>query len=230
MSIDFDAVSSTTGTVSSTITWAHVVGNGYNRGLIVGVAAQDVTVNTDFVVTGIKYNNVAMTYAIAINSTTSPYVRCELWYIMEPNIPISGSYNIVVTFNGTVDSFVAGGISVFGIKNAAPTSTNTQSISNAQVNTTITPVTLEAWVFDVISLRYVAGQTEPILSDAAIGQRIRWSLGSGGAGVLGGMSTKSTSIINTATSLGWGSNKTSRKIHSLAVFSPAVPVQSIFDC
>lgn len=124
MAIAFDAATSFNGGASqvSSVTFAHTVGSGANRILVVGVALRNGTGQS---VTGVTYNGVAMTSAgVAINGTT---VRTSLWTLVNP---ASGTHDVVVSMSAA--AVVAGGAhSYTGVDQTTPIGTAATATGNS---------------------------------------------------------------------------------------------------
>ena len=161
----FDAVSNGTST-SGDNTWSHTIGSGSNRILLVCVNTFDGF--GDGAVNGVTYNGAPMTKAVGALITVSANLRAEVWYLLEANLPSTGSYNIVVDCNGANSVTSCGGISYSNAEQAAPEATNTAT-SNASTSTytgSITTVTNDAVIVDSVcagtgnSASPTASQTE----------------------------------------------------------------------
>jgi hypothetical protein len=206
--ISFDAVSSAT-SGSSPLSWAHTVGSGTNRLLVVPIGVEEDSANGD--VTSVTYNSVALTKAV--ENFVENFQNTEIWYLLNPP---EGSANVEVTTNGTPGDINAGAISVFGAAQSAPEATASQDDAGADwttIQTNITTLTDGAWVFDVVG----SGQPRTFTADA--GQTERFDETGGSDGAAG--STEEVPTAGAAT-LGWTVDGTSNRLsHVLAAFAPA---------
>src|SRR5882672_9251335 len=99
--ITFDSASNAFGNAVSSLTWAHTVGAGNDRILVVGVS-----IRGNATVTGITYAGQALTSAGAVaNGGTN---SAEIWTLVAPP---TGTANIVVSLSAAKD--VVGGASSF---------------------------------------------------------------------------------------------------------------------
>ncbi len=141
--ITFDAVASIGGS-GATLTWAHTIGAGNNRLLVVGFSQE-----TASDVTGVTFNGVALTKAKDIK-TGDGFLNVELWYLLNPPV---GTYNVVVSCSGdTMGSSAGGSMSFFGVKQQAPeaTASNSQN-SGTSISQNITTLTNNAILVDVMA-------------------------------------------------------------------------------
>ncbi len=120
MAIAFDAASGLS-FGAGTRTFAHTVGSGANRILIVGA-----NVNSNTITLSATYNGVAMT-EIA-NKLNSFNHRSYLWYLVAPN---TGSNNIVVTPSSGTPDIGAAGVSYTGAKQTGVPDANGTAEDNA---------------------------------------------------------------------------------------------------
>ena len=94
---------------TTSLTFTHTTG-GTNRLLVVGVSL-NVVQNPTTIVTGVTYNGVALTQAVAHNDA-GPTRRAEIWYLVSP--PVGTNLNVVVTVSaptgGNQVGVVAGAI------------------------------------------------------------------------------------------------------------------------
>jgi len=117
MAIAVDATSSGQITSANTTTTVAHTCSGSNRVLVVATAYVDASI-----VSGVKYNNVAMTKAVERND--GDYLNCQLWYLVNPS---TGANDIVATHT------VTGTMKVFGV---SFTGANTSSVVDVTGNET----------------------------------------------------------------------------------------------
>ena len=115
MAISFDnkAVSPETTSVSS-ITLSLTIGSISNGGLFVTSGIRNSTGAAFVTITGITWNGTEnLTLAKRQDGpAASRFLTSEIWYLKNPT---SGTHNIVVTYSGTIDRGVVGGISLAGV-------------------------------------------------------------------------------------------------------------------
>lgn len=143
--ITLDAVSGTTTFANSAATKSVslVLGSGSNRMVVGFVPIVTATPST------IQFNGVNMTLAKSKSNTAASPKRGYIYYILEANLPVAGTYN----FSVTPSAACRGGIyclSLFGVAQSAPEATGEGS-SDAGVASwlnNITTLTDGAWIFD----------------------------------------------------------------------------------
>jgi len=149
--IVFDAVSSAASTAGGqTLTWSHTIGSRSNRILTVGTQCED-TVAGNMVVQSVTYNGMGMTRAGSkiTPGTSGNRLNVELWYLLEANLPAGGTYNVVVTYTGSVSDRIAGAISIAGAAQASPEDVNTAATTSSPIAMTVT-ASKDAWVIDAV--------------------------------------------------------------------------------
>jgi len=214
--IVFDANSSNSTNSSWTLNWSHTIGGGENRILVVGLAGEDDSDN-NLVVGSIRYNNVNMRSVIGSSITEGEPIgykmKTELYYLLESDLPPSGSYTIAVVYSGEVTRICGGGISLVKVTQEPAEAVDTNSITSGRnISTDITTQTDGAWVVDVVGSSNV-GVFTATGTDMAEQFNIS-SLSSAGAG-----STRSVPSAGTVT-MSWYHPSISRMTHSVAAFSP----------
>lgn len=115
MAVTIDATSSSTGAAGTTLTYAHTVGSGSNRELIVFIGLDDAGAAFP---SGVTFDGVAMTNLGGAGGVNNPLVA-DAWYLLAPNV---GAHNIVITKASGIP-IASSGISLFGA--ATPTNSNT---------------------------------------------------------------------------------------------------------
>src|SRR5688572_17932092 len=117
--ITFDSASNAVGNAVSSLTWAHTVGAGNNRILVVGVS-----IRSNASVTGITYAGQALTLAgsVANGGTNS----AEIWALVAPP---TGTANIVVSLSAAKD-IVVGASSFSNVDPTTPYGAFTSTTGN----------------------------------------------------------------------------------------------------
>ncbi|NTW31295.1 MAG: fibronectin type III domain-containing protein [Bacteroidetes bacterium] len=133
--IAFDAVSGPSQTNGGSHTFSHTIGNGTNRILFVSV-----TVATSRTVSSVKYNNVDM-HLIRSESAADGTYSIHLYYLLNSELPVGGTYNAVLTYSGSGWT-VGAAVSYTGVKQSgtfdALTSQNTASTTSLTTSLTST--------------------------------------------------------------------------------------------
>jgi len=212
--IVFDANSSNSTNSSWTLNWTHTIGGGENRILIVGLGAEDDR-DTDLVVWSIKYNNVNMNPLLgsSITEGTDFKMKTEIYYLLESDLPPSGSYTIAVMYSGEITRICGGGISLANVAQEPAEAVDTNSTTwGNNVSTDITTQTDGAWVVDI------AGSGDPgTFTPTGIDMVEQFDVASSGSSAAG-----STRLVSSAgqVTMSWYNNSLSRMTHSVAAFSP----------
>ena len=140
MDITYDNTS--TGSIQATdeLTFSHTISGDSNRVLVVSVGAEG-----GGIATGITYNGVAMT---KIGSIVDGSITSELWYMLEAELPSTGSYDVVATFTGS-GGLNGSAISLYNIAQQAPeafenTNTHTPTVITDSI-TTLTNGAMVIW-------------------------------------------------------------------------------------
>ncbi|MHA2169396.1 MAG: hypothetical protein ACXAB7_05830, partial [Candidatus Kariarchaeaceae archaeon] len=105
-----------TSTSSNTLTglsWSHTLVAGSSRAVIVMVAWENGNINT--AVSGITYGGNSLTAASsqASGNTGSGFENaCQIWYILEVDLPANGPQTVAVTMTGTASSLENNAIAI----------------------------------------------------------------------------------------------------------------------
>lgn len=121
MAITYDA--SSKGVSSTTpLQFNHTIGSGLNRTLVVGIGFEDNDGADPVIVTSVTYNSVEMLPIDQSQSEPSGYyVGASLWYLLEADLPSTGSYEIYITGNSSPNrAFFGFAESFSGAKQSAP--------------------------------------------------------------------------------------------------------------
>ena len=103
--INFDVCSSNTATLSP-LAFSHTIGGEDDRLLVVGIGIEG-TSSPD--VTAVTYNGVALTKAIDVQVGSTTITLSELWYMLETDLPSTGSYMVSISASGSITDIDAGG-------------------------------------------------------------------------------------------------------------------------
>ncbi len=191
--IVFDAASSAASTAGGqTLTWSHTIGSGSNRILSVGTQCED-TVAANMVVQSVTYNGVGMTRAGNKITGTSTRLSVELWYLLDANLPASGTYNVVVTYTGSVSDRIAGAISIARAKQAAPEDVNSSTAASNPISITVNS-SAGAWVIDSVGCGNPGTNFTPLASGMVERYDVS-ATSSNGAGCTKPVSTAGSTII-----------------------------------
>lgn len=206
MAIALDATASgNVGTQASpgTVTVSHVLGGGANRAVVVCFCA---TYTTDSTVTyGVKYNGVAMTQAVLVETTTTHRIASGIFYILDASLPATGTYNAVVTATTTGNNVIGLFAEVYSFtgfaQSAQPDATNSyqDATGGSSISKSVTTVADNSWIVDSLALApsTITGATAAGSQANAIFQRIA-AVRSTCSSTLGPVTPAG------ATSTGWG--------------------------
>jgi hypothetical protein len=193
--IEFDSASDANAQDSNILSWSHTIGSGNNRILVVGAAGKDAN-SADLEISSVRYNNVSMNLVegSARTAGSDPHIKTELYYLLEESLPETpDSYNVVVTYDGSVNEACAGAVSLKNVEQGPPeaVATNAQSGSNS-ISTDIATLTNCAYVVDV-----VGSDTSGTLSTATENMIQRWHQAATGSSAA--MSTRAVDTAGTVT-------------------------------
>lgn len=140
------------GDAVSVFSFAHVIGGGSDRILVVGASAEGIGLAFDTVVTGVTYNGVAMTAVNSAVADNGPGLLATLHFLLESQLPAAGSNLVEVTYSTGPISLSVAAISLRGFVQQAP---EAMAFSAAPDNTgtttaNITTVTDGAWLINLI--------------------------------------------------------------------------------
>lgn len=156
-----DAYSHGSGGGASTLTFNHTIGNLGRNGLIIVAALgreSEGQTNPEEI-TGITYNGVAMTLVSNANGGESGYTMYELH---GTNVPVAGTYSVVVTYSGTGTPNQAYGIcaSFRNVKNQTWEDKDFSVQTSGTISTTVTTLTKNALVVGMWGERTAASYTK----------------------------------------------------------------------
>ncbi len=215
--ISYDNVSfAFSDTDDTTLSFSHGIGGGENRILVVGIGAEDDSV-ADLEISSVTYDGVAMDLVAgsAAIAGTGWRMKTELYYLLESDLPASGTYTVVVTYTGNVPYKSCGAVSLAGVAQYAREAVQTNSnTSFNSISTNITTLTDGAWLVDVVGCGNPGSFTT-----TEVGMVERWDIASGSSSAAA--ATKPVEFASTAT-MGWEhSSSVNRLAHSVAAFAAA---------
>ena len=168
-SIGYDSTGSgNNGDGTSSITWSHVVGSGFNRFMVIGVSIRTVTVSVLSVTIG------ARSATWLRNDTRSTGVRGEVWYLANPD---SGLQTVTVTLSD-ISKASGGSVIYAGVDQISPIDNHSANVSYAGFNPSIslTTTTANNWIFSNLAI----SGTDSVVTHG-VGQTHRYyEIGTGG--------------------------------------------------
>ena len=219
MAIAFDAASNTNaidGTSVQTLTWQHVVGAGANRILIVCITGEDST-SSDVNVASVTWNGTALSQAVEKFQTAQ---MSTIYYLIAPE---SGTFDIVVTFDGVGTSVAANATSWTGAKQSAQPdaiASTGNGVAGASIALDIVTVADDCIIID--SLNSSSGGSTLTVQDAGQTQRANILIPDPTPNYRHGSSSEVATTAGTY-NLGWTfSPNSTTKAYCIASFSPFV--------
>ncbi|MHC4216881.1 MAG: hypothetical protein ACYSU7_00340 [Planctomycetota bacterium] len=214
--ITYDNASSDMSSGVTTLTFNHTIGSGCNRLLVVCIATEEDSPDADAVT--VTYNGVAMTPAVEHTPAGGTQMQTEIWYMLETDLPVSGTYPVFIecpAMSGS-SNINGGAISVSGAKQQGPEATAVNddgSAGDSTISTNITTLTDGAWIFECIgSGDSISGFT------ADSGQTERFDQLGGSSRCAGSTQQKAIAGLETQD---WSADSSSNRLsHVLAAFAP----------
>jgi lysophospholipase L1-like esterase len=213
--IEFDSGSSAGTQNNNTLSWTHTVGSGNNRLMVVGVFGKDSNSN-NLEINSVKYNDIAMKLVDGSGKSagSGSLIKTELYYLLDANLPPSGSHNVVVTYTGSVAEISAGAISFRNVQQQArlAAAANSQTSAN-YISTNITALTNGAWVVDIVGC-----DNTGTFSPAEANMTGRWYQTA--AGTSAAAATRPVQQAGPV-AMSWSNTSTANQlVHSAAAFTP----------
>lgn len=144
---------------------------GSNRIFMCAIAAEDAT---NYNISGVTFNAVAMTPAVQAESPTDNNIT-ELWYMLDASLPAPGTYSVSVDFTESVIEFGMTCWSVSGAAQTTPKDTDLfESDSAENATLSLTGIVATDWIFTAASINNTAntwthGASQTELSDFDFG-------------------------------------------------------------
>jgi hypothetical protein len=152
--VAFDAVSSANGTTVNNYNISHTIGSGSDRLLTVGACTEDsgTTNPGDTPLSTVTYNGVSCTLSAEAIVRSGATAGAGTAYMLEVDLPSTGSYTVTVTHSGAINEYNSGAISWDDIAQQAPEVTGTQTTtSGTTIQQSVTTVTDGAILFTFAS-------------------------------------------------------------------------------
>jgi hypothetical protein len=210
--IEFDAASSDAASSdNTTLSWAHTIGGGNNRILVVSAICAD-SVAKDEVISSIKYNGVNMT-PVPASGKSRGYIKADLYYMLEADLPsVPGTYTVSITYNGAVYARAGGAVSLRNVKQQGPETVVTNSLASAAaISTNISTLSNGDWIVDAAGHACTGSFSTSTSAE-------RWDRG------VYHTAAGSTTVAASAgaNNVSWNfSGNNGAIVHSLAAFAPA---------
>jgi len=204
------------------LTFAHVVAAGDSI-MLVGLSVDRTSTN----IASVTYGAQPLTLAVSAPGGGGGRPKAEIWFLVNPPV---GTANIQISFPaGVNDQIIGGAVSFTGVNTATPfdvAAVANLGNSSAAISN-ITPVTDNAWVFEVVGVNNTATNLTP---PAIAGQTrtTRWNPAAVSGAVRGAAST--IGPINPAVAVAprwtWTSG-TERWVTAAVALSPGGPSQVV---
>jgi len=140
-----------------------------------------------------------------------------IYYMLDEDLPSSGTYTVSVTYAGAVDKRSGGGISLEGVDQSAPEATANDGTNSNTISSSITTQTDGAWAVDVVCINYGYGDASWTTTTSGMVERWDECPGSHTA------AAATTEVASAGSqTLSWDFNMSANRIaHSMAAFAPA---------
>ena len=149
--ISFDAATLGSNTTSSPATFAHTVSAGSNKMLFVAIDIYKDSLPDSDPISGITYNDVAMTL-VAYTSYGSGNPRAVALWALPIVFSDGNSHDVVITWTTTERSITPRAISYNDVKQEQPEAYSTAStINSADISISVTTITPNAWVIGTLA-------------------------------------------------------------------------------
>lgn len=204
---------------TNNLTFAHTIA-GANRVLLVGVTVDQAGTG----VNSVRYAGQLMTREVTIGNGGRP--RTEIWSQVNP---ATGTNNVAVSLTGN-DQVISGAISFSGVDLTTPFDVAAQASSTSSNNPTdtITPVSNDTWIMDVMSANNSVAATMGAATPASAGatHTQQWNL-SVGANIRGTASLYGPVNPAVATTLNWTLASSQRWTLALVALRPGGSAQVV---
>lgn len=194
--IGFDSSSTRSTNNGNALSWAHTVGAGANRLLVVALSLRHTGAQA---ATAVTYNGTNLTPLII--RTNNNNARVELWYLINPP---SGTANVAITWSGASTRAVGGAMSFSGVDQTTPLEdpegATGNSTAGSAVSITVTTTMRGVWVIDAVASRTGLNMT------IAGGRMERWNIATGGGNsgrAVGAASTRGPIVFPAAITMNW---------------------------
>src|SRR5262249_24340492 len=213
--ITFDSASSSPASQNtSSITWKHTIGNGLDRALVIGVSVDDfILFDGDVASATINHSAMHVASNTHAQSLGLRVLETQIFYLTGSELPVAGTYDIVVTFTRKVDLAAGGAVSLFGIQPGPPAAAakNVKLLGLGPIRTTINAPP-NSWVIDIVA-------TESALPLTPGSSQVkRFNVARSGFGIAGSTEQAAPSGL---TSLTWDQKGLSRMVTSAVALSAA---------
>jgi hypothetical protein len=153
LDLEFPVSKASSSTDDATLSWSHAIGDGINRILVVGVVGKDDSAD-DLEVSSVTYNDVDMDLIEGSSKSvqfSNMYLKTELYYLLDSNLPLTGSHMIEVTYSGNVSKRCAGAFTLMNVVQQTAEAVVTNSSEDANtISSDIITQTDESWIVDIV--------------------------------------------------------------------------------
>ena len=179
------------------------------------VLAGEYSSSSDLVISSVKYDDVNMALVEGSSQLVSGSVlKTELYYLLDANLPSTGSYVVEVIYSGNVNARCAGAISLSNVMQQPAEAVDSNSSEGYDtISTSITTLTEGAMLVDVAGCGVVGS-----FSPAVAGMVERFNISAISCTAAG--STKPVVSAGPAAT-SWTFAGANQLAHSLAAFAPA---------
>lgn len=152
-----DAFSSTTGTGAGPFTRTHTIGaSDFGQYLLVGVTA----INPG-TIAGVAWGSTPLTLAVSRTANIFANHVAQIWYLKNPT---PGANTVTVSTNGSTQGIGISVLSLFRTNQAAPEVVGGNSGDGGSIQTTIAPISNQAFIFDCVTGLFSNSSWTPTVS------------------------------------------------------------------
>lgn len=152
------------------LSWTHSLEAGLDRVLVVGICGFDSS-SSDLEVQSATCGGVSMQPVADSESLSiaSPFLKTQLFYMLDSDMPNSGNNQIVVTYSGPVDKRSGGAFVLAGMKQQPAEAVNETAVINGGrgISTPITPLSDRSIIVDAVGCNNV-GTFSPLIDGMII--------------------------------------------------------------
>ena len=209
------AAASQQSTNSGSMSFSHDLSSGSNRAVVIGVSIEangNIGRTTSITYGGVVMHPIPSSFA-SINPG-SYAISTELFYLLEAELPASGSQIILISHDG--NDATSGALQLIGVKQTTPEAVATHALtSSSSISASLSTLTANALLVDIAGGGHPQGRAS---LQAAAGQTSYW-----GASAKSSQGGGSTRLVGNAGSYTqeWLMSGMNRAAFSVAAFAPA---------
>ncbi len=196
----------------TTLDYAHTVDNGIARLLVVAIVVDASTPANSALTALPTFDGVPLTLAVDRVTTAPGGTHTYLYYMLDSDLPPAGAYTVSIAADNA-DNVISGAISVVGAAQQAPEATASNADTQEIIQSNITTLTDNAWLFDCVGSSAPAAGFLPGLQ-----QTEHWDTAASSSRAAS--STKIKAVTG-ASSTAWRQSSSASLCHVVAAFAAA---------